>query len=63
MYHAAMRNTWTVEEVDFSTDAAGLATKLTAVERYLVQRLVAEQNYELLGRICQPQKMEGLIRP
>jgi ribonucleoside-diphosphate reductase beta chain len=40
MYRAAIKNTWTVEEVDFSTDLADLA-KMTAAERHLVQRLVA----------------------
>jgi ribonucleoside-diphosphate reductase beta chain len=40
MYRAAIRNTWTVEEVDFSTDLADLA-KMTPAERHLIQRLVA----------------------
>ncbi|HLL22525.1 MAG TPA: ribonucleotide-diphosphate reductase subunit beta [Kofleriaceae bacterium] len=40
MYRAAIKNTWTVEEVDFSTDVADLA-KLSDAERHLVQRLVA----------------------
>jgi ribonucleoside-diphosphate reductase beta chain len=40
MYRAAIKNTWTVEEVDFSTDLADLA-KMTVAERHLVQRLVA----------------------
>ena len=40
MYRAAIKNTWTVEEVDFSTDLADLA-KMTTAERHLVQRLVA----------------------
>lgn len=40
MYRAAIKNTWTVEEVDFATDVADLA-KMTAAERHLVQRLVA----------------------
>jgi ribonucleoside-diphosphate reductase beta chain len=41
MYKAAIRNTWTVEEVDFSTDLVDLARKLLPSERHLVQRLVA----------------------
>jgi len=41
MYRAAIRNTWTVEEVDFATDVADLGTKMSAAERHLVQRLVA----------------------
>jgi ribonucleoside-diphosphate reductase beta chain len=40
MYRAAIKNTWTVEEVDFSTDLADLA-KMTPAERHLIQRLVA----------------------
>jgi ribonucleoside-diphosphate reductase beta chain len=39
-YRAAIKNTWTVEEVDFSTDVADLA-RMTPAERHLVQRLVA----------------------
>jgi len=40
MYRAAIKNTWTVEEVDFSTDVGDLAAKMTDAERHLVQRLV-----------------------
>ena len=40
MYRASIKNTWTVEEVDFSTDLADLA-RMTAAERHLVERLVA----------------------
>ncbi|HET9621346.1 MAG TPA: ribonucleotide-diphosphate reductase subunit beta [Kofleriaceae bacterium] len=40
MYRAAIKNTWTVEEVDFATDLGDLA-KMTPAERHLVQRLVA----------------------
>jgi ribonucleoside-diphosphate reductase beta chain len=40
MYRSAIKNTWTVEEVDFSTDVADLA-KMTSAERHLIQRLVA----------------------
>ncbi|HEY0255652.1 MAG TPA: ribonucleotide-diphosphate reductase subunit beta [Kofleriaceae bacterium] len=39
-YRAAIKNTWTVEEVDFGTDLADLA-KMSAAERHLIQRLVA----------------------
>jgi ribonucleoside-diphosphate reductase beta chain len=39
-FRAAIRNTWTVEEVDFAADIADLA-KLTAGELHLVKRLVA----------------------
>jgi ribonucleoside-diphosphate reductase beta chain len=41
MYRSAIKNTWTVEEVDFSTDVADLRSKMSAAERHLVQRLVA----------------------
>jgi ribonucleoside-diphosphate reductase beta chain len=41
MYRAAIKNTWTVEEVDFSTDTGDLRAKMTDAERHLVQRLVA----------------------
>lgn len=41
MYRSAIKNTWTVEEVDFSTDVDDLRTKMSAPERHLVQRLVA----------------------
>jgi ribonucleoside-diphosphate reductase beta chain len=41
MYRAAIRNTWTVDEVDFSTDIADLRSKMSDAERHLVQRLVA----------------------
>ncbi len=37
----AIKNTWTVEEVDFSTDVGDLQTKMTDAERHLVHRLVA----------------------
>lgn len=39
-YRAAIRNTWTVEEVDLASDLADLA-KLTPEELHLVNRLVA----------------------
>ncbi len=41
MYRAAIKNTWTVEEVDFATDVGDLSKKMTAPERHLIQRLVA----------------------
>ncbi|HET6898933.1 MAG TPA: ribonucleotide-diphosphate reductase subunit beta [Vicinamibacteria bacterium] len=41
MYRSAIKNTWTVEEVDFATDVGDLASKMTAAERHLVKRLVA----------------------
>lgn len=41
MYKSAIKNTWTVEEVDFSTDVTDLAQKMSPAERHLIQRLVA----------------------
>ena len=41
MYRNAIRNTWTVEEVDFSTDLVDLEHRLTPAEKHLVSRLVA----------------------
>jgi ribonucleoside-diphosphate reductase beta chain len=41
MYRAAIKNTWSVEEVDFATDVGDLKNKMTDAERHLVQRLVA----------------------
>jgi ribonucleoside-diphosphate reductase beta chain len=41
MYRAAIKNTWTVEEVDFSTDVTDLRGRMTEAERHLVERLVA----------------------
>lgn len=41
MYRSAIKNTWTVEEVDFSTDVGDLKNKMTKAERHLIHRLVA----------------------
>src|SRR3954466_1135327 len=41
MYKNAIKNTWTVEEVDFSNDIVDLQKKLTPAERFLINRLVA----------------------
>jgi ribonucleoside-diphosphate reductase beta chain len=41
MYRAAIKNTWTVEEIDFATDLGDLRAKMTDAERHLVHRLVA----------------------
>jgi ribonucleoside-diphosphate reductase beta chain len=40
MYRNGIKNTWTVEEVDFSSDLADLE-KMTKGERHLINRLVA----------------------
>jgi ribonucleoside-diphosphate reductase beta chain len=41
MYKNAIKNTWTVEEVDFSMDVTDLRAKMTPAERHLINRLVA----------------------
>src|SRR5690349_9999345 len=41
MYKVAIKNTWTVEEVDFSTDLTDLHSRVQPAERHLIQRLVA----------------------
>jgi ribonucleoside-diphosphate reductase beta chain len=41
MYKNAIKNTWTVEEVDFSTDVTDLRNKMTPSERHMINRLVA----------------------
>jgi ribonucleoside-diphosphate reductase beta chain len=41
MYRNAIKNTWTVEEVDFSTDVSDLRLRMNAAERHLINRLVA----------------------
>jgi ribonucleoside-diphosphate reductase beta chain len=41
MYRAAIRNTWTVDEVDFAPDLNDLNGKMNPAERHLIQRLVA----------------------
>jgi ribonucleoside-diphosphate reductase beta chain len=40
-YRAAIRNTWTVEEIDLSDDLADLHRRLLPAEQHLVKRLVA----------------------
>lgn len=41
MYRNAIKNTWTVEEVDFSTDVTDLRSQMNAAECHLINRLVA----------------------
>lgn len=41
MYKNGIKNTWTVDEVDFSTDLVDLHSKLTESEKHLIHRLVA----------------------
>jgi ribonucleoside-diphosphate reductase beta chain len=41
MFRDGIKNTWTVEEVDFQTDLVDLKQRLTPAEVHLIQRLVA----------------------
>ncbi len=41
MYRNAIKNTWTVDEIDFSDDLVDLDRKLMPAEKHLVSRLVA----------------------
>jgi ribonucleoside-diphosphate reductase beta chain len=41
MYKAAIKNTWTVDEVDFASDVDDIRKKLGPKERHLIERLVA----------------------
>lgn len=41
MYKSAIKNTWTVDEVDFSTDLTDLNSKMSPSEKHLISRLVA----------------------
>lgn len=41
MYKNGIKNTWTVDEVDFSTDLVDLHSKMTPAEKHLIHRLVA----------------------
>jgi ribonucleoside-diphosphate reductase beta chain len=41
MFKDGIKNTWTVEEIDFSTDLVDLKQRLTPAEIHVIQRLVA----------------------
>lgn len=41
MYRDAIKNTWTVDEVDFSMDVTDLRSKFSPAETHLINRLVA----------------------
>jgi ribonucleoside-diphosphate reductase beta chain len=41
MYKSAIKNTWTVDEVDFASDVDDIRKKLGPKERHLIERLVA----------------------
>src|SRR3954464_7905413 len=41
MFKTAIKNTWTVEEVDFSNDVTDLRSRMKPSEQHLIKRLVA----------------------
>ena len=41
MYRDAIKNTWTVEEINFQIDITDLHSKMTPADRHLIHRLVA----------------------
>jgi ribonucleoside-diphosphate reductase beta chain len=41
MYRGAIKNTWTVEEIDFQIDLGQLNQRMSAAERHLIERLIA----------------------
>jgi ribonucleoside-diphosphate reductase beta chain len=41
MYRDAIKNTWTVEEIDFQIDLGHLQQRMTPADRHLIERLVA----------------------
>lgn len=41
MYKNGIKNTWTVDEIDFSTDLVDLNSKMTPAEKHLISRLIA----------------------
>ncbi len=41
MFKDGIKNTWSVEEIDFQIDLGHLRTRMTPAERHLIERLVA----------------------
>ena len=41
MYRGAIKNTWSVEEIDFQIDLGHLQRRMSAADRHLIERLVA----------------------
>jgi len=41
MYRGAIKNTWSVEEIDFQIDLSHLQRRMSAADRHLIERLVA----------------------
>src|SRR5207253_1827318 len=68
-YRNAIKNTWTVEEVDLFSDIADLNQRLTPAERHLINRLVAcfatgdsiVSNNLVLNLACFAACIEGLF--
>jgi ribonucleoside-diphosphate reductase beta chain len=40
-FKTATKNTWTVEEIDFSTDVTDLRARMKPAEQHLIKRLAA----------------------
>jgi ribonucleoside-diphosphate reductase beta chain len=41
MYRAAIKNTWSVEEIDFQIDLSHMQRRMSSADRHLIERLVA----------------------
>ena len=41
MYRAAIKNTWSVEEIDFQIDLSHIQRRMSPADRHLIERLVA----------------------
>ena len=41
MYRGAIKNTWSVEEIDFQIDLSHLQRRMSGADRHLIERLVA----------------------
>src|SRR6202023_3245945 len=41
MYRAAIKNTWSVEEIDFQIDLSHMQRRMSPADRHLIERLVA----------------------
>ena len=54
MYRDAIKNTWTVDEIDFSDDLVDLDRKLMPAEKHLIRRLVGLLRHRRLDRGQQP---------
>jgi len=41
MYRSAIKNTWSVEEIDFQIDLGHMQRRMSPADRHLIERLVA----------------------